>query len=248
MPHARRRAHRKQFGHGDRAGDRDAAQVVADQVDDHDVLRDVLDRRPQRRRIRVPRQRALDRARRHRLTAAPQEQLGRQRRHRAPVAGEIGRPRGRGAFHRVDEEVDRRAVEPAGELRAHTCLVDLARGDGLQAVQHAAAVGVAVGVTPGDVAVPRRRRGPQRVGNPLRKRCAGKAFVPPLPVAVLAQHAVRPAAGRLGNPRRPARRRRRRDTTGSRTSRRRPRRRRPRLVARRTPRRGRRRTPPPTGR
>ena len=45
-------------------GDRDPAQIVAYQVDDHDVLGDVLDRRAQRRRVRMPRQRALDRARR----------------------------------------------------------------------------------------------------------------------------------------------------------------------------------------
>ena len=156
MPHSGRGPHHQQFGHGHRPRDRDAAQVVADQVDDHDVLGDVLDRRPQRRRIRVPRQRALDRARRHRLTAAPQEQLRRQRRHRTPLAGQIGRPRGRRALHGVDEEVDRRAVDAARELRAHARLVDLARRDRLQALEHAAAVRIAVGLAPRDAVRPRR--------------------------------------------------------------------------------------------
>ena len=74
-----------------------------------------------------PRQRALDRARRHRVAAAAQEQLRRQRRHRTPVAGDIRRPCRGGALDGVDEEVERRAVDAAGELRAHAGLVDLAR-------------------------------------------------------------------------------------------------------------------------
>ena len=51
MPHPRRGAHRQQFGHRHRSRPRDSSQVVAYQVDDHDVLRDVLDRRAQCRRV-----------------------------------------------------------------------------------------------------------------------------------------------------------------------------------------------------
>ena len=61
----------EQLRHRHRSRRRNPAQIVADQVDDHDVLRDVLDRRPQRRGIRRPRQRALDRARRHGIAHPP---------------------------------------------------------------------------------------------------------------------------------------------------------------------------------
>ena len=160
MPHARRGSHREQFGHGDRARHRDAAQVVADQVDDHDVLRDVLDRRPQRRGIRV-RGRVpligLD------VTSSPARRRNNSGDSDATAPQSPARYAARagdGAFHRVDEEVDRGAVERACELRAHACLVDLARGDGLQTVQHARAVGVAIG----------------RVPSRCRTRCGGSGF------------------------------------------------------------------------
>ena len=96
----------QQFGHRHTAGDRDPAKIVADKVDDHDVLCDVLDRCPQGCRIRVPRQRALDRTRGHRVAAPPQKQLRRQRCDRTPIAGQVCGPGGGGARHRVSEEID----------------------------------------------------------------------------------------------------------------------------------------------
>ena len=49
--HTRGGSHDQQFGHRDRTGSGDPAEVVAHQVDDHDVLRDVLARSPQIPRI-----------------------------------------------------------------------------------------------------------------------------------------------------------------------------------------------------
>ena len=225
MPHARSGPHREKFGHGHRARHRHAAQVVADQVDDHDVLRDVLDRRPQRRGIRSPRQGALDRARRHRIARASQEQLRRQRRHRAPVAGQICRPRGRRAFHRVDEEVDR-ARRRACLRTACTHTPGRSRprrsppgsrarlGGGRRGRHHprrcrspSAAAGFAMRRQPSPKVL--RRRGFRTTSA---RRCPGAARSP----------SSRPPPRGCG---RVVRRRRHRDRTGSRTSRPRPRRR-----------------------
>ena len=150
--------HGQQFGHGDAAGDRDAAEVVADQVDDHDVLGDVLDRRAQRRRCLVERQRALDGARVDRVADAPQEQFGRERGDRAPVSRDERRTGGRGARDGFGEEVDGRTADLPDELRAHARLVHLACRDGVEAGQHPGMVGVPVGVAPGDVAGQRSAR------------------------------------------------------------------------------------------
>ncbi len=173
----------------------------------------------------LSRQRALDRARRHLVTGPAQEQLRGQRRHRAPFAFQIRGPGGGGAFDGVGEEVDRRADEPACELRAHTCLVDLAGRDRLQALEYAATVNCPIGLTPGDVEVSRRRRVSQRLGEPRRKRCTGKTFVPPLPVTVLPQHICRSSRRPLLGCAAVVRRRPRRDMTDSRSTRRPPRRR-----------------------
>ena len=182
---------------------RDAAQIVADQVDDHDVLGDVLDRRAQRRGVRRPRQRALDRARRHRVadraagtapgTATP-PRPSRPRRY-AARAGDV----------RATASTKKSTGAPSSapdELRAHARLVDLAGGDRLEAGRARPARCASRSASPHSMPKPLRgRRISQRLGDPSRKRCTGKAFVPPVSVGVLAQHAVGPAARRLGDSR-----------------------------------------------
>ena len=112
----------------DAPGHAHAAQVVADEVDDHHVLRAVLLRRLELG-ARVGRARALDRIAPHRAAAAGEEQLGRQARHGAPGPGHergaVGRQRGRGGR----EEVERVALEPALEPQAEVGLEQVAGGD-----------------------------------------------------------------------------------------------------------------------
>ena len=148
------------------AGNRDPAKIVSDKVDDHDVLCDVLDRCPQGRRIRVPRQRALDRTRRHRVAAPPQKQLRRQRCDRTPIAGQVcGPARGRCAPPRRRRSRLRAPSIRPDELRAHTRLVDLARRDRVEAGQHTSAVRFTIGLAPGN----RARRGAPQVRRALRR-------------------------------------------------------------------------------
>ncbi len=162
VPHARRAPHDQQLRHGDRAGNRHPAKVIADQIDDHDVLGHFFGRSPQRRRPRVQRQGALDRAGRHDVPTAAKEKLRRQRCHRTPFAGDVGRAGRRSACHAGDEEVQRGPADRPGELRAHARLVDLAGADRLQAGKYAVAMGLPVGrvpVDPGNPAAGRPRAG-----------------------------------------------------------------------------------------
>src|SRR4029077_13192136 len=112
-------------------------------------------------------------------------------------------PCGRCALHRLDEEVDGRAVDAAPELRAHTTPadlhplahtptpprtprgVDLPRRDRFQTLEDTAAVYIAVGLAPRDAVLARLNTRLNRIGYPRRKRCAGKAFIPTLPAAAL---------------------------------------------------------------
>ena len=99
-------------GDADRAGPADAAEVVADEVDDHHVLGAVLLRRGQLGAA-VRRARALDRRAAHGAARAGEEQLRREARDRAPGPGDergaVGRQRRRGG----GEQVERVAL-PAG--------------------------------------------------------------------------------------------------------------------------------------
>ena len=147
----------------------------------------------------------------------------------------IRRPGGGSAFHGVGEEVDRRAVEPARELRAHARLVHLTCGDRVQALRARPAVGLTVCVAPADVEGRSAAGVSQRIGHPVGKRLHRKGFrTTTCPSLSWRSTQSRPAARRLGNARTVVRRRRHRDRTGSRTSRRRPRRRPRHRAARRT--------------
>ena len=86
-----------------------------------------------------------------------------------PSRRPVRRPRRGRALHRFDEEVDRCAVEAARELRAHAGLVDLTRRDRLQALEHPAAVRVAVGLAPRDPAPTRRHGRTARSRSPSPK-------------------------------------------------------------------------------
>ncbi len=130
MPDARVRLEAEQHGDGDRAGHADPAQVIADQVDDHHVLRAVLRRRLKPGALHgspggvggAPRG-ALDRlggdsARPGWGMGAAQEQLGRQ--------GRDGGPGGAGGGHADEGGVGRvelghaaaeRVERVAGEVR-----------------------------------------------------------------------------------------------------------------------------------
>ena len=61
-------------------------------------------------------------------------------------------------------------------------------------------MGLTVSRVPVDPVGPCRCSGCQCFCQPVGHRCAGEALVPPLPVAVATQHAVRPAAGGFWDP------------------------------------------------
>ena len=169
----------------------------------------------------VPRQRALDRARRHRLaapaagtapaTARPPRPSHRP--HTPPWRARCVRP------HRRRSR--RRTLERPGELRTDARLVDLTRCVRLEARQHAAAVRVAIRLTPRDFDVPRLAAICNASADPVRKAFRRKDFR-----TTIAHRG--PAAARNPTSRRRrlvcggrARRSRRRDRTDSRTIRRR---------------------------
>lgn len=84
-------------------------------------------------------------------------------------------------------------------------MIDLARADSFQTRQYPVAVRCPVGRFPVDPACRCRSgdrcpSGRQRAGQPVRYRRTGQALIPPLAVAVAAQHAIGPAAGGLGDP------------------------------------------------
>ena len=95
VPHAGVRPDLRERGHRDRPRLADAPEVVAHQVDDHDVLGAVLRGAGQLGalrlggdRVRRSRARALDRRGAHGVARPRDEQLRRQARHRAPRPGE----------------------------------------------------------------------------------------------------------------------------------------------------------------
>ena len=163
---------REQFGHRDARGRGDARQVVAQQIDDHQIFGALLgDRRRASRRARDPRRGvgAAPRGALHRLggqlhAVEREEQFGRQRqqpvdpgRHHRAIPGARVRPQPRIDRQRIARDGHARAIAEIG-------LIDVARLD--QRMDAVEAVGIG-------------RRGRHRASacrpRPRRDRATGRA-------------------------------------------------------------------------
>ena len=124
--------------HGNAARRADPGQVVAQQIDDHDVLGPLLDRGQQRRggrpvglRVVEPAGGALDRAGLDVAAVQPDEALGRGRRDRQPLLFQVG-PEGR-RIGRAQAPVERERIEARRQIRSEALgdvgLVDVAGPD-----------------------------------------------------------------------------------------------------------------------
>jgi hypothetical protein len=151
---------------------RDLAEVVAQQVDDHRELGEVLLAREQlleqpRVVARVPaaRARALDRPRAHAVAAAPEELLRRRRHHRrAGAVLEVGRERRRAQRAQPHEQLARVAREARRERLREVDLEHVAAADVLDDRRHGALVLRAREVRPQVRHAAHRRRLARRSG------------------------------------------------------------------------------------
>ena len=209
MPHARVRLHGQQFGHRDRSRTAHARQVVAHQIDDHDVLGGVLRRGPKTgrgRSVRSARGRALDRRRHHLTTPYPQEELGAEAGDRSEAgfgqrSGGQGRVRRLKLGRRLSEDHRSRTARLGVQPHTEVQLVEVAPVDPADHLLDCGQVAVPgqPGRLPGAERPHHQRLGPVnrrvcgllQLGGPVRQR-RGVGGLPP----VQAERLERPALGR----------------------------------------------------
>ena len=139
LVHGREALDGEQPGHLHAAGPGDAGDVVAQQVDDHQVLGALLGAGPQLlppagvlRRVPAAGRRPLHRAQQHLPAVADlHEQLRAGAGHGEPAEVEVGVVRAALAQRQVAVEPERIAVHPAGHAHGQVALVGVAGGDPL---------------------------------------------------------------------------------------------------------------------